>query len=448
MNLYGLLRRRAEAGTPVRVGLIGAGKFGTMFLAQARHTPGLHVLGIADLNLGRAQEACRRTGMPAEQYAAASFSEALRTGGLHLTEDAMRLIAADGLDVVVEATGSPAAGTRHALAAIAHRRHIVMVCVEADVLTGPLLARRAREAGVVYSLAYGDQPALICELIDWARACGFSVVCAGKGTRYHPTFHASTPETVWQHFGWTAEQAAQAGANPKMFNSFIDGTKSGIEMSAVCNAAGLTPPPDGLGFPPVTANDLAKVLKPQAAGGVLPYAGTVEVVSSLTRDMRPVPHHLQMGVYVVYEAPTEYAARCLKEYWLLADETGRYAGLYRPVHLIGLELGISIASAALRGEPTGAPAGWQADVIATAKRDLRTGEILDGEGGYMVWGKIMPAARGRARNGLPLGLASEVRLRRPVSAGQLLTWDDVALDEADPTVKVRREMEAAFTPAG
>jgi predicted homoserine dehydrogenase-like protein len=446
MNLHRLLLQRAEAKKPVRVGVIGAGKFGTMFLAQARSTPGLHVLGIADLNLDRAREACRRTGMPAEQYAATSFAEALQKGSTHLTPDAVQLIGADGLDVVVEATGSPSAGTRHALAAIAQRRHVVMVCVEADVLTGPLLARRAREAGVVYSLAYGDQPAIICELIDWARACGFSVVCAGKGTRYHPEFHASTPETVWQYFGWTSEQAAKAGANPKMFNSFIDGTKSGIEMSAVCNAAGLTPPPDGLSFPPVTSTEVAKVLKPKADGGVLPYKGTVEVVSSLNRDKSPVPHDLKMGVYVVYEAPTDYAAQCLKEYWLLADESGKYAGLYRPLHLIGLELGISIASVALRGEPTGAPTGWRADVVATAKRDLKVGELLDGEGGYMVWGKIMPAAMGRQRNGLPLGLAGDVKLRRPVAQGQLVTWDDVDINEADPTVKVRREMEATFKP--
>ncbi|HWT81385.1 MAG TPA: Gfo/Idh/MocA family oxidoreductase, partial [Candidatus Methylomirabilis sp.] len=251
MNLYHLLQQRAATKGSIRVGLIGAGKFGTMFLAQARLTPGIHILGIADLNVERAREACRRTGWPAEKFEAPSFAAALKSGGTHLTNDGMALIAADGLDVVIEATGVPPAGAKHALAAIAHQRHIIMVCVEADVLVGPLLARRAHEAGVVYSLAYGDQPAIICELVDWARTCGFPVVCAGKGTRYHPSFHESTPETVWQHFGWTAETAAKAGANPKMFNSFIDGTKSGIEMTAVCNATGLVPPPDGLGFPPV-----------------------------------------------------------------------------------------------------------------------------------------------------------------------------------------------------
>lgn len=447
MNLYRMLMERAERGTPIRVGLIGAGKFGTMFLAQARLTPGLHVVGIADLDVARAREACRRTHWPENQYAAPSFAAAVKAGATHLTDDALALVSADGLDVVIESTGSPPAGIRHALTAIEHGRHIVMVTVEADVLAGPLLARRAREAGIVYSLAYGDQPALICELVDWARACGFSVVCAGKGTRYHPNFHASTPDTVWHHFGWDAETVAKAGANPKMFNSFIDGTKSGIEMTAVCNATGLTPPPDGLGFPPGRAEDIAKICKPQAGGGTLPYAGTVEVVSSLYRDLTPVPGHLQMGVYVTFEAPNDYVQRCFTEYWLLPDETGRYAGLYRPTHLIGLELGISVASVALRGEPTGAPTGWQADVVATAKRDLKAGETLDGEGGFMVWGKIMPAAISLARNGLPLGLAHNVLLKRPIVRGHIVTWDDVEMDLSDPIVATRREMEAAFAPA-
>jgi len=446
MNLHRMLLERAEKGTPIRVGLIGAGKFGSMFLAQALLTPGLHVLGIADLDVARAREACRRTHWPAERVAAPSFAAALKSGATRLTDDASALIAADGLDVVVEATGSPSAGIRHALAGIEHGRHLVMVTVEADVLAGPLLARRARQAGVVYSLAYGDQPAIICELVDWARACGFSVVCAGKGTRYHPDFHASTPETVWENFGWSQETVAKAGVNPKMYNSFIDGTKSGIEMTAVCNATGLTPPPDGLGFPPCAAADIAKVCKPKADGGTLHHKGTVEVISSLNRDRTPVPHHLQMGVYVTFEAANDYVQRCFNEYWLLPDETGRYAGLYRPTHLIGLELGISVASAVLRGEATGSPTGWLADVIATAKRDLKAGEILDGEGGYMVWGNILPAAAALAKNGLPLGLAHDVRLTRSVGKGQIVGWADVEIDRRDPTVAFRREMESAFAP--
>jgi predicted homoserine dehydrogenase-like protein len=444
MNLYKLLARRAEAGNPIRVGLIGAGKFGSMFLAQAQRTPGLHVLGIADLAPDRALAALARVGWAAERYAAVSFDAALATGATFVTDDAAELMAAAGLDVVIDATGSPAAGIRHAALACAHGRHIVMVNVEADVLAGPLLAERARKAGLVYSMAYGDQPALICEMVDWARAAGFDVVCAGKGTKYLPEFHASTPDTVWGYYGLTPEQARIGGMNPQMFNSFLDGTKSAIEMAAVANAAGLTPPDEGLAFPPCGVDDLPAVLKPRAEGGVLPGSGMVEVVSSLARDGGDVEGDLRWGVYTVFEAPSDYVARCFSEYGLKTDPSGRFAAMYKPYHLIGLELGISVASAALRGEPTGAAAEWRGDVAAVAKRDLAPGEVLDGEGGYMVWGRLMPAARSQALGALPIGLAHGCRLTRPVKAGACVRAADVQLDPAQEIVRIRREMEARF----
>ena len=448
MNLAAKLQERAAAGRPVRVGLIGAGKFGSMFLAQARRTPGFHVMAIADLDLGRVRASLARVGWPSEQYAAADFATALETGATHLGEDAAALIAADGLEVVIDATGSPAAGIRHALMAIDHGRHVVMVNVEADALAGPLLAARATAAGVVYSLAYGDQPALICELVDWARAAGFDVVAAGKGTKYLPSYHASTPETVWPHYGLTPEAAAAGGMNAQMFNSFLDGTKSAIEMAAVANATGLGVPPDGLGFPPVGADDLATVLCPATDGGVLSEAGMVEVVSSLARDGSALDRDLRWGVYAVFSAASDYVARCFAEYGLRTDASGRYAAMYKPYHLIGLELGISVASVALRGEPTGRPAAWRGDVVAIAKRDLTAGEVLDGEGGYTVWGKLVPAARSLALDALPLGLAGGVRLLRPVAAGAPVRWADVAVAAADAAaVKVRRQMEATFAPA-
>jgi predicted homoserine dehydrogenase-like protein len=331
--------------------------------------------------------------------------------------------------VVIDATGHPAAGIAHALAAIRHGKHIVMVNVEADVLAGPLLAAKARQAGVVYSLAYGDQPALIAEQVDWARACGFDVVAAGKGTKYLPAYHQSTPETVWPHYGLTPEQARQGGMNPQMFNSFLDGTKSAIEMAAVANATGLTPAPDGLTFPPCGVDDLPSVLRPTAEGGQLHHKGQMEVVSSLERDGKPVFRDLRWGVYVVFEAPSDYVKRC-------------FAALYKPYHLIGLELGISVASAGLRGEATGAPTGFRGDAVATAKRDLKEGEMLDGEGGFTVWGKLMPATESLRIGGLPIGLAHHVTLRRAVKAGAPLTWSDVTVDETSEAVRIRREMEA------
>ena len=444
MNLNALLGKRAEEGRPIKVGLIGAGKFGTMFLAQVRRTPGLQLVGIADLSPARAKEALARTGWPAEQIAAASFAQALKDGSVCLSDDAEALIAAPGLEVVIEATGVPTAGLRHAMAAIRRGRHVVMVTVEADVLAGPLLARKAREAGVVYSMAYGDQPALIAEQVDWARAIGLDVVAAGKGTKYLPAYHQSTPETVWPHYGITAEAAAAGGMNAQMFNSFLDGTKSAIEMAAVANATGLVPQEGGLGFPPAGVDDLPSVCRPREDGGVLAHKGTVEVVSSLKRDGSPVLRDLRWGVYVSFEAPSDYVKRCFAEYGLLTDASGRYAALYRPYHLIGLELGISVASAALRGEATGSARAFLGDAVAVAKRDLAEGEVLDGEGGYMVYGKLMPAERSLAGGCLPIGLAHKVKLTAGVKAGTALTWSDVALDGNDTAVRLRREMEAAF----
>ena len=432
MNLSRLLAARHAAGKPVRVALIGAGKFGSMFLSQVPHTPGLEVPVIVDLDPERAREACRTVGWDKDLIAATIF-----------TADSAKAIAGN-IDVVVEATGNPAVGISHARAAIANGKHIVMVNVEADVLAGPLLAEQARKAGVVYSLAYGDQPALTSEMVDWARATGFHVVAAGKGTKYLPAYHDVTPAGVWVHYGLTAGEAQSAGMNPQMFNSFLDGTKSAIEMAAIANATGLGVPAGGLLFPPCGVDDLPHVMRPGDKGGVLEKAGVVEVVSSLERDGRPVFRDLRWGVYVVLEAPNDYAADCFRQYGLKTDASGRYAAMYKPYHLIGLELNISILSAALRGEPTGQPHGFRGDVVAVAKRGLRAGEMLDGEGGYTVWGKLMPAAASLKAKGLPIGLAHRVKLKHDVAHGKVVSWDDVEIDADNETVKTRREMEWKF----
>jgi predicted homoserine dehydrogenase-like protein len=432
MNLYALLAKRLAAGRPVRVGLIGAGKFGSMFLSQVATTPGLEVAAIADLAPDRARAACRSVGW-----------DDARIGATRFTDDAMKMMASPDVEVVVEATGHAPAGIAHARRAISEGKHIVMVNVEADVLAGPLLAREAEQAGVVYSLAYGDQPALICELVDWARACGFKVIAAGKGTKYLPEYHTSTPDTVWGYYGLTAEQARIGGMNPQMFNSFLDGTKSGIEMAAVANATGLTPAPDGLTFPPCGTHELADILRPGNTGA-LHHTGQVEVISSLHRDGSAVANDLRWGVFVAFEAPNDYAARCFQEYGVVTDPSGRISALYRPFHLIGLELNVSILSAALRGEATGAPTGFRGDVVATAKRDLRAGEMLDGEGGACVWGKLMPAADSLRLGGLPIGLANKVPLTRDIPLGSPISWADVRSDGTDAAWRYRREMERVF----
>jgi predicted homoserine dehydrogenase-like protein len=444
MNLHSLLQQREAAGRPVRVVLVGAGKFGSMYLSQARRTPGIHILAVCDLDPPRARASLARVGWEPERYAAPSLDAAAKGRQTCVTDDAMAAIAHPATEVVIDATGNPAVGIAHVLACCRHRKHVVMVNVEADALAGPLLARRAKEAGIVYSLAYGDQPALICEQVDWARAAGFTVVAAGKGTKYLPAFHASTPKTVWGHYGFSDETVAKGDFNAQMFNSFLDGTKSGIEMAAVANATGLTPAPDGLAFPPCGVDELPRVLRPASVGGSLHHAGQVEVVSSVERDGRPVFRDLRWGVYVTFCAEHEYVRRCFQEYGIVTDSTGEYAAMYKPSHLIGLELGISVASVAVRGEPTGAATGWRGDCVATAKRALRAGEMLDGEGGYTVWGKLMPARDSAARGALPIGLAHKVKVKRDLAAGATVTWDDVEHDASSEAVKIRREMEKSF----
>ncbi|MGC2518368.1 MAG: Gfo/Idh/MocA family oxidoreductase [Burkholderiales bacterium] len=444
MNLHSKLREREAQGKPLRVGLIGAGKFGSMYLAQVPRTPGIHLAGIADLSPGNARANLARVGWVPELYSAPSLDAALAKGNTHLGEDWQALVAHPAIDIIVEATGDPIAALGHALAAFRHGKHVVMVTVEADAFCGPLLARRAREAGVVYSLAYGDQPALICDLVDWARAAGFSVVAAGRGHKWLPHFAQSTPETVWGYYGLTPGQASAGGLNPKMFNSFLDGSKPAIECTAVCNATGLVAPPDGLSYPPASIDDIPFVCRPISEGGVLHRKGQVEVISSLEKDGRGIPYDIRFGVFVVFEGETEYVRNCFKEYMVRTDPSGRYACMYKRWHLIGLEVGISVASVGLRGEPTGCADGFNADVVATAKRDLKAGEILDGEGGYTVYGKLMPAADSLRLGGLPLGLAHKVRLVNPVAAGHSIRWADVAIDPAGEAVRFRREMEDLF----
>src|SRR5271170_7659419 len=432
MNLQSLLAARVEAGKPVRVGLIGAGKFGSMFLAQVPSIKGLEVAMICDLDPERAKTACRNVGWDAALIARTQFASQGRDACLD-----------ERIDVVIEATGDPGAGIAHALTAIEAGKPIVMVNVEADALAGAYLAGKARAANVIYSLAYGDQPALIAEMVDWARASGFEVAAAGKGTKYLPAYHAVTPDDVWTHYGLTPDEAKRGGMNPQMFNSFLDGTKSAIEMAAIANACGLDVPRDGLQFPPCGVDDLPQILRATAAGGVLERDGMVEVVSSLERDGRLVFRDLRWGVYVVLKAPNEYARTCFREYGLKTDPSGWYAAMYKPFHLIGLELGMSVLSAALRGEPTGQPREWRGDVVAVAKRALRAGETFDGEGGFTVWGKLVPAERSLSQGALPIGLAHNVVLLHDIAAGEIVRWADVEIPDTE-AVRARREMEQRF----
>ena len=433
MYLHNAISKRVDENKPVKVALIGAGKFGSMFLSQVPTTAGLEVAVIADLKPENAIKACKNVGWSNELIKKTKF-----------VDEAIKAINLAEVDVVIEATGFPAAGIEHARQAFQNGKHIIMVNVEADVLAGAALVKEAKSAGVVYSMAYGDQPALTAEIVEWARASGFSVTSAGKGTRYQPVYHQSTPDTVWDYYGLSHEEAKKAGMNPKMFNSFLDGTKSGLEMAAIANACDLKVPTNGLLFPPCGMDDLANILKPKKYGGLLEENGQVEVVSSLERDGRPVFKDLRWGVYAVLEAPNDYAASCFKQYGMNTDDTGQFSAMYKPFHLIGMELNISIFSAALLNQATGQTQKFTGDVVSTSKRNLKKGEILDGEGGSTVWGKLVSSNLSLSIEALPIGLAHSVKLKNDVKQNEIVKWSDVEFSLNDPAIAYRRSMETDF----
>ena len=417
----------------VNVTLIGAGKFGSMFLSQAPYTKGLNVFTICDLNIDKAKKACREVGWSEDQI-----------NNIIFTEDFEKAINNDEVDVVVEATGHPSSGIKHARTCFKYGKHVIMVNVEADVLAGPSLSAEANSAEVVFSMAYGDQPSLTLEIIEWARASGFKVTAAGKGTKYMPEYHYSTPKTVWDHYGLTSDEAEKAGMNSKMFNSFLDGTKSSLEMSAIANASGLNVPNNGLLFPPCGMDDLASLLKEKNKGGILEKNEQVEVVSSLERDGRPVFKDLRWGVYAVLQAPNDYAASCFKQYGMNTDQSGEFSAMYKPFHLIGMELNTSIFSAALLKLPTGQTKYFKGDVVSVSKRNLKKGEKVDGEGGFTVWGKLIPASTSLNLQALPIGLANDMHLKNDINKDKILTWNDVEFDTNNEIIRYRHQMENKF----
>ncbi|MFC7343474.1 NAD(P)H-dependent oxidoreductase [Saccharopolyspora griseoalba] len=440
MNLHELLLDREQADDPIRVGVIGAGRFGTMFLSQVRNTPGMRVAAIADIDLERAHAALDLVGWPREDVTD-DPGDAVSADRTAVVADAGVLFR-EGIDVIVEATGNPIVGIAHALRAFDAGQHVIMVTVEGDALAGPALAKRAADRGLVYSLAYGDQPALVMELVDWARTSGFDVVCAGKGAKYLEHYHEMNPDNVWEHWEFSKELTDSGQLNPYMHTAFRDGTKAAIEMASVANAAGLVPSDDGLTFAPGDLEEIASVCRPRESGGVLAHEGSVEVMSSVTRDGEWIPHNTQEGVFVVVKATNDYVSGCFSEYPWHPDPSKRYAALYRPYHYVGLELGMSIANAVLRGVATGAARGFYGDVVATAKKDLSAGGELDGEGGYTVWGKLISARASMERGALPIALAHHVELLRDVPRGTVLTRDDVVLDgRFDQVLELRSETE-------
>ncbi|WP_440680694.1 NAD(P)H-dependent oxidoreductase [Candidatus Pelagibacter sp. HIMB1623] len=423
MFLHTKLEERKD---PIRVAFIGCGKFVSMFLSQYSHLNKIEIDSIVDLNIDQAKKNCIKSGINEEEISKINFSNSLDQ------------IIDRNIEIFIEATGNPISGTVHAVKIIKSKKHLILVNVEADITCGKYLSDLAKENGVICSMAYGDQPSLILEQIEWARLNGFEVICAGKGTKYHPTFEYSTPDTVWGHYGLTKERAEnESGMNPKMFNSFLCGDKSAIEMCAVSNAANLKCPSNGLTFPPVGVYDIAKKLIPKNDGGLIDFDGQVEVISSIDLDKKDIPNDLRWGVYIVIKAKNEYVKNCFKDYGMVTDSTGNYSAIWRPYHYIGLELAQSIYSIALDNRATGYTKNYNADVGSVAKKNLKVGEKLDGEGGFCARGKLITSHKSKSEMILPLGLTDNAILKKDIKKDEVIKIEDVELKLPKEVIEAR-----------
>jgi predicted homoserine dehydrogenase-like protein len=423
MFLHTKLENRKE---PIRIAFIGCGKFVSMFLAQYSHLDKIQIDSIVDLDMDRAKKNCINSGLNSSLVNEINFTNSLDN------------ILDRNIEIFIEATGNPIIGTVHATKIIKNKKNIILVNVEADITCGKYLSDLAKENNVICSMAYGDQPSLILEQIEWARLNGFSVVCAGKGTKYHPTFEYSTPDTVWGHYGLTKERAEiESGMNPKMFNSFLCGDKSAIEMCAVSNAANLKCPINGLTFPSVGVYDIAKKMIPKSVGGLIDFDGQVEVISSIDFDKKEIPNDLRWGVYIVIKAQNEYVKNCFKDYGMVTDSSGNYSAIWRPYHYIGLELAQSIYSIALDNRATGFTKNYNADVASYAKKDLKKGDMLDGEGGFCARGRLVTSEKSKKEEILPLGLTDNAVLKRDVNKDSIIKLKDVELNLPEEVVEAR-----------
>ena len=423
MYLYSKLQNKSE---PIKIAFIGCGKFVSMFLAQYNQLEKIQIDTIVDVNIDQAKKNCLNSGLSKKTITDINFANSL--------DDVLER----DIEIFIEATGNPIVGTVHAKKILDNKKHLILVNVEADVTCGKFLSDLAIKNNVVCSMAYGDQPSLIMEQIEWARLNGFQVICAGKGTKYHPTFEYSTPETVWEHYGLTKERAEiESGMNPKMFNSFLCGDKSAIEMCAVSNAADLKCPKDGLTFPPVGVYDIAKKLIPKDEGGLIDYIGQVEVISSIDLKKKDIANDLRWGVYIVIKAQNEYVKNCFKDYGMVTDNSGNYSAIWRPYHYIGLELAQSIYSISLDLKPTGFTKNYNSDVAAIAKKDLKIGEKLDGEGGFCARGKLISSQKSKEDRILPLGLTDSAIIKKNIKKDELIKLTDVELQLPKEVIEAR-----------
>ncbi|MDI3481602.1 MAG: hypothetical protein PWQ97_1257 [Tepidanaerobacteraceae bacterium] len=425
LNLNTKLKQLEESGKKINIGLVGAGQMGRGMTSQMLCMKGIRPTIISDINLENAKKAYILAGISPDDIEVAKTpaeaEEAFSRGKYIITEDFEVVTRALPVDVVIDATGVPEAGAQIALESIHNGKHIVMLNVETDVTVGPILKRMADSAGVVYTVSAGDEPGAIKELYDFADAMGFEVVVAGKG-KNNPLNIDANPDTV-------REKAESQKMNPKMLASFVDGTKTMVEMTAVSNAIGFLPTKRGLIGPKASVKELPRLLSLKEEGGILERYKVVEYINGIAP-----------GVFLIIRTNLETVK---EEMAYLSMGQGPNYVLYRPYHLASIETPLSAARAYIYREPTIAPKGGPvSETVAVAKKDLKAGEHLDGIGGYTIYGIIDTYENAKKENALPIGLVNKnVVLKKDVKKGETITYDAVELDESSLILQLRRMQE-------
>jgi len=439
------LLRKETAATPIRVAIVGTGHMGAGVAYQISTMKGITVAALAERDVPKAVKVYAANGIPESDILITGrlgdAQDAVRQGRPVVVESAKIVSQIDGVDAVVEATGLPEVGARVAYDAIMAGKHAVMLNIEADVVVGPILSKLARNAGVVYSIAAGDQPGAICELADWAKTLGLDIVAAGRGTWLRPSGRYLTPD----HFQDLAERL---GGSAKMYCSFHDGTKSQIEMAVTANVLGLVPDIRGMHEPFVYVEDLQTVFSLKADGGILSGTGVVDLANCFTEEGEEVTQGtVGGGVFLVVTTEHPGIQKNLKHLFRRVKGAGPNYALYRPYHLTCVETPYSVVQACLYGQATGtAKDDLMTEVVAVAKKDLKAGEILDGGGGYTVYGVIEKKDISDKEDLLPIGFAYDIPLVRNVSKDTYLRKSDVRIDADTFLYKLRALQDASFLP--
>lgn len=433
--MLNLSKKLASLRAPIQVGVVGAGVFGSQLIYQIENVDGMTTAAVADIEEGKAKRTLRAANVSPDEIdrvgTVSAANAALERTRRAVTTDASVLIACD-VDVVVEATGVADIAARHAYLALMESKHVVMVSVEADTAVGPHLSRLAENNDVSYTMAYGDQPAQIVGLCDWAKSIGLDIVAAGRWANEPDPY--GTPDDVFERFGADESFIENYNPSPRIYNTFLDGTKIAVESCAAANALGLPPDTPGMHMPKVPIAEIPQRLRPEADGGLLQRTGIVDAVRSDER----------FSVFAVTATENEF----LQEYFGQRDEVptandGKYQVFHRPYH-IAPETTVSIASAALENEPTGTPRSHEAEVVGAAKRDLGPGDTIDGGGGDTVYGRVEEAGTASEHDHIPLELLRGAEVVRAVETDEVVTYDDVEVDSSSFIYHLRKLSEAIY----